>query len=80
MARRGGFPVPALERPSLTARSTWFEGYLRTCLERDLRELSSVASLPAFRRLMRAAAQRVGGLLNHAELGRDVGMPASTVQ
>lgn len=78
--RRGGFPVPALELPSDAACSTWFEGYLRTYLERDLRDLSNVQSLPDFRRLMRAAALRTGGLLNAAELGRDVGLPASTVQ
>jgi len=80
LARRGGFPVPALELPSDTARATWFEGYVRTYLERDLRDLSNIQSLPDFRRLMRAAALRTGALLNAAELGRDVGLPASTVQ
>ena len=79
LARRGAFPVPALELESADARSTWIEGYVRTYLERDLRDLSSVQSLPDFRRLMRAAALRTGALLNHAELGRDVGMPSSTV-
>lgn len=77
--RRGGFPIPALELDA-AARPTWFEGYVRTYLERDLRELSTVQSLPDFRRLMRAAALRVGGLVNQAEVGRDVGLPASTVQ
>lgn len=80
LARRGGFPVPALELPSAAARSAWFDGYVQTYLERDLRDLSNVSSLPDFRRLMRAAALRVGALLNQAELGRDVGLPASTVQ
>ncbi len=80
LARRGGLPVPALELPSDGARASWFEGYLRTYLERDLRDLSSVQSLPDFRRLMRAAALRTGSLLNQAELGRDVGLPATTVQ
>lgn len=80
LARRGGFPVPALELPSDATRSTWFEGYVRTYLERDLRDLSNVQSLPDFRRLMRAAALRTGALINVAELGRDVGLPASTVQ
>lgn len=80
LARRGGFPVPALELDGPEARATWFEGYVRTYLERDLRDLSSVQSLPEFRRLMLAAALRVGGLLNQAELARDVGMPAPTAQ
>jgi predicted AAA+ superfamily ATPase len=80
LARRGGLPVPALELPSDGARASWFEGYLRTYLERDLRDLTNVQSLPDFRRLMRAAALRTGSLLNQAELGRDVGLPATTVQ
>jgi predicted AAA+ superfamily ATPase len=79
LARRGGFPVPALELTSPAARASWFEGYLRTYLERDLRDLANVQSLPDFRRLMRAAALRLGGLLNAAELGRDVGLPPTTV-
>jgi predicted AAA+ superfamily ATPase len=78
LARRGGFPVPALELETDAARSAWFDGYVRTYLERDLRELSSVQSLPDFRRLMRAAALRTGALLNEAELARDVGVPVST--
>lgn len=80
LARRGGFPVPALELTTDASRSTWFDGYVRTYLERDLRDLSVVQSLPDFRRLMRAAALRTGNLLNQAELGRDVGLPATTVQ
>lgn len=79
-SRKGGFPVPALELQSDDARSAWFEGYVRTYLERDLRDLAQIQSLPDFRRLMRAAAHRVGGLLNQAELGRDLGMPVATVQ
>jgi predicted AAA+ superfamily ATPase len=78
-ARRGGFPVPALELATDAARATWFEGYLRTYLERDLRDLNNIQSLPDFRRLMRAAALRAGGLLNVTELGRDVGLPPTTV-
>ncbi len=78
LARRGGFPVPAIELPE-SARATWFEGYVWTYLERDLRDLANIQSVPNFRRLMRAAAMRVGGLINHTEMARDVGLPQSTV-
>lgn len=77
--RRGGFPVPALELTDDASRSAWFEGYVRTYLERDLRDLAQVQGLADFRRLMRAAALRTGTLLNAAEIARDVGMPATTV-
>jgi hypothetical protein len=79
LARRGGYPVPALDLQADDSRTTWFAGYVQTYLERDLRELSAVASLPDFRRLMRAICLRLGQLLNQAELGRDVALPQPTV-
>lgn len=60
LARRGGFPTPALQLSKDSERQIWFEGYVRTYLERDLRELSAIADLPHFRRLMRATALRLG--------------------
>jgi len=72
-ALRGGLPVPCrLEDPA--ARRLWFSGYVQTYLERDLQALRAVASLPDFRRLMRAACLRIGGLLNQTELSRDTGI------
>lgn len=79
LCRRGGFPTPAVEMRTDRERSIWFDGYVRTYLERDLRELSSVASLADFRRLMQAAALRVGTLGNQSEIARDVGIPQPTV-
>jgi predicted AAA+ superfamily ATPase len=79
LARRGGFPTPALEIGSGADRSIWFDGYVRTYLERDLQAISSITALPDFRRLMRAACLRVGQLLNQTELGRDVALPQPTV-
>jgi len=78
-ARRGGFPTPAVHFHKAADRKLWFDGYVRTYLERDLRELSAVAALPDFRRLMRAACFRLGQLLNQTELGRDVALPQPTV-
>ncbi len=79
-AGHSGYPVPALELPDPAARSLWFDGYIRTYLERDLQDLSVVADLVDFRRLMRAACHRLGGLLNQAEIARDTGIPRATVQ
>ena len=79
LARRGGFPVPALSRRTDAARWRWFDGYVRTYLERDLRTQSRITALPDFRRVMRAAALRLGGVVNQAELGRDTALPQQTV-
>ena len=74
---RGGF-APALASDD-ASRNIWFGGYVQTYLERDLRQLSAVASLPDFQKLMALAANRAGRLLNQSELGRDAGLPQATV-
>lgn len=63
LTRRGGFPTPAIHMKSQAERTVWFEGYVRTYLERDLQTLSAISALPDFRRLMRAACLRLGQLL-----------------
>ncbi|MBT4503203.1 MAG: ATP-binding protein, partial [Gemmatimonadetes bacterium] len=73
-ARLGGLPVPALELGDAGQRDLWFSGYVQTYLERDLQALRAVENLPDFRRLMRAACLRIGGLVNQSDLGRDVGI------
>ena len=79
LARRGGFPTPALALQTDADRAVWFDGYIRTYLERDLQELSQISALPDFRRLMRAICLRIGQLVNQSELGRDVALPQPTV-
>ena len=79
LALRGGFPVPAIELKTNRQRAVWFEGYVRTYLERDLLELSVIANLADFRRLMRATALRVGSIANQSDLGRDVAISQPSV-
>ncbi len=74
---RGGFP-PALQIASETDRGLWFAAYVQTYLERDLRQLSAVSSLPDFQRVMMLAAQRTGKLLNQADLARDAALSHPT--
>jgi predicted AAA+ superfamily ATPase len=79
LAQRGGFPTPSLHLDSAKNRAIWFDGYVRTYLERDLQDLSAISALPDFRRLMRATCLRLGQLVNQTELGRDVALPQATV-
>ncbi len=69
LALRGGYP-PAVTLDA-EARSHWLQGYVDTYLERDLRQLSAIESLTGFRRLMQVAANRLGDLVNQADLARD---------
>lgn len=74
---RGGYP-PALAIASDSDRALWFAAYVQTYLERDLRQLSAVSSLPDFQRLMALAAHRTGRLLNQADLARDAALTHPT--
>ena len=78
--RASGYPTPAVALEDDEARSLWFDGYVRTYLERDLQSVAAVANLVDFRRLMRAASHRLGGMLNQADIGRDLQLPRTSVQ
>lgn len=81
-------PAPLLQRgfmPALLALTTpeshlrWWEGYVATYLERDLRQMSQVKSLVDFRRVMALLALRSGQLLNQSDVGRDAGLSQPTI-
>lgn len=74
---RGGMPV-TLQRTDEAGLVRWREGYVRTYLERDLRQLSQIEHLSDFRRLMVAAALRCGQLVNASAIGRDIGLSQPT--
>ena len=67
-----------MELEDRAGRELWCDGYVRTYLERDLQTLASVDNLVDFRRLMRAACLRIGGLLNQTDFTCDVGLPRQT--
>jgi len=68
---RGGFPE-VLARPR--AASLWFSSYLQTYLERDVRAISAVQDLAAFRRFLGLVASRHGQVLNKSDLAAPLGM------
>lgn len=73
---RGGFPeLSANPDIDLVA---FYNSYLATYLERDVRSLTNVGSLRDFERFVRACALRSANLLNKADLARDVGIAPST--
>lgn len=65
------------EKPDLDGRA-YYQGYVATYLERDLRSLLEVGSLRDYERFLRACALRSAQVLNKAELARDVGISPST--
>jgi len=75
---RGGFPALWEDPDRSPPRDRWYQGYVTTYLERDVRNLLNVGSLRDFERFLRACAARCGQSLNLSELGRDVGISATT--
>ncbi|MFH0796345.1 MAG: ATP-binding protein [Candidatus Omnitrophota bacterium] len=74
-----GFMPPILTIKTSQGQLRWWEGYIATYLERDLRQLSRVESLTDYRRVMEAIALRSGQLLNQTEVSRDVGVTQTRV-
>ncbi len=74
-----GFLPRLLTLARETAWPQWWEGYVTTYLERDLRQVAQIDALLDFRRLMELLALRTGQLINQSDLGRDAGLSQSTV-
>ena len=75
----GGFPE-AYSRKRPGRRRAWFNSYVSTILQRDVRDLANIESLSAMPRLLALLASRVGSLLNHAEVSRSLGIAQTTLK
>ena len=56
------------------------ESYVRTYIERDVRDMKNIASLSDFQKFMRLCAARSGQLLNLSSLAVDSGLSTATVK
>jgi len=62
------------------AREQFFDGYIRSLLERDVMENFAIEAVADFPGILNLLASRVGGLANIAELARSSRIPSSTVR
>lgn len=74
---RGGYPE--LQNPEVEWEM-FFSSYIKTYLERDVRELAAVQDLDAFRRFMIACAARTGQMLNYKDIADEIGKDAKTIK
>lgn len=75
---RGGFPE-AVSREG-RRRQAWFAAYLKTLLERDLRDLARIHRLLEVPRVLGLLALRLGSPLNQSEVARGAALPLSTLR
>ena len=74
----GGYPEP-LARSSPERRRAWFNSYLTTILQRDVRDIANIEGLTDLPRLLALLASRTGSLLNQADVSRASGLPYTTL-
>jgi predicted AAA+ superfamily ATPase len=73
---QGAYPDVVFMDPE--ERNFFYGSYLRTYIERDIRQLINVGNEAAFMRFLSCAAARTGQELNLADLSRDCGISANT--
>jgi predicted AAA+ superfamily ATPase len=72
----GGFPEVLAHSQ---ARSLWFNSYVQTYLERDVRTITNVRDLVTFRRFLSLLASRHGQILNKTDLAAPLGVSVPTI-
>ena len=75
----GGYPE-TVQRKTANRRQAWFNSYIATLLQRDVRDLTNIEGLVDFPKLLTILAARAGGLLNYAEVSRTSGLPQTTLK
>ena len=61
-------------------RRQWFESYMTTILQRDVRQIADIAKLGVLPNLLKVLASRAGGLVNEADISRAIGQNAVTTK
>ncbi len=75
---KGGFPeIWANHKIQI---NDFFESYIRTYIERDLKLIIEVSNLRAFQRLIKVLAIRTGQLINYSDISKDIGISDVTVR
>lgn len=75
----GGYPE-ILARDKQQRREQWYNGYITSLLQRDVRDLAQIENIFIFPTLLNLLAARVGGLINFADLSRLIQLPLSTLK
>ena len=76
---RGSFPKVNVDKKELT-RQIFYSSYIRTYLQRDVKDILKISDENAFYNFISAVAARTGNLLNYNDLARDVGIDNKTAK
>ena len=70
---------PELQNPEMDWAS-YYADYVKTYIERDVRELSAVQDLDSCKRFVIAAAARTGEVLNYSNIASEIGKDVTTIK
>lgn len=73
---KGGYPVIHHQN---TDPTKWYANYIRTYIERDVRQIKNISNLADFEKFIRLCAGRIGQLLNMSNLAVEVGVDVKTI-
>lgn len=76
----GAYPALVDEQMTVEQCFIWLQNYVRTYLERDIRDLASFRSLEPFVKLQHAIALQTGQVFNASSLAVKIQMTSKTVQ
>jgi len=71
---------PEITEQPENRRRQWFESYITTILQRDVRQIADIAKLGVLPNLLRVLAARAGSLINEADIARSIGQNAVTAK
>lgn len=74
----GMMPVPLLRLKNRLIPE-WWQGYVETYLERDMRDVSSISDLGDYRKFMKILAFFAGSTLNETTVSRESGISQPTI-
>jgi predicted AAA+ superfamily ATPase len=75
----GGYPQ-VTELSSIDDCADWFNSYLETYIQRDVRALSNVKDLMIFSRFVSLIAGRSANIINYSQIGKDIQVNYKTSQ
>lgn len=60
--------------------SEWYQGYIQTYLERDVRQITSIHMMDKFYHFLKILATRTGSVVNYSELAKESGVSINTAR
>lgn len=74
---KGGMPE-FYDNPKID-RNLYFQNYINTYIEKDVRELIKIGKLEEFKKFMVSIASRIGEQLNYSDISKDCGVSVPTI-